>query len=134
MSIWVRIAEQVTALGSDLREALARLSGRGGEGDGSGGGRDPERSVAFTIGMIALGAKMAKVDGAVSEGEVRAFREVFEIPAEELHNVAHVFNLAKKDVAGYELYAEQVARLFGDQPGVLEDVLDGLFHIAKADG
>jgi DnaJ like chaperone protein len=41
--------------------------------------------------------------------------------------------MAKKDVAGYETYARQVVDLFGEHPEVLEDVLDGLFHIAKAD-
>ncbi|HEX2430140.1 MAG TPA: TerB family tellurite resistance protein [Aestuariivirgaceae bacterium] len=129
MSIWVKIAEQVTALGSDIAAGLRRIAGKGDSGPA-----DPEKSVGFTIGMIALGAKMAKVDGAVTEREVKAFREVFHIPPDELPNVAYVFNMAKQDVAGYELYAGEVAALFGDQPGVLEDVLDGLFHIAKADG
>ena len=37
----------------------------------------PERSVAFTIAVIALGAKLAKVDGTVARSEVSAFRRVF---------------------------------------------------------
>ncbi len=36
-------------------------------------------------------------------------------------------------MAGFESYAEQVASIYKDKPGVLEDVLDALFHIAKAD-
>ena len=103
MSIWVKIAEQVTALGSDIVAGLRRIAGKSDAGPA-----DPERSVGFTIGMIALGAKMAKVDGAVTEREVKAFREVFHIPPDELPNVAYVFNLAKQDVAGYELYAQEV--------------------------
>ena len=105
MSIWVKIAEQVTALGSDIVAGLRRIAGKSDAGPA-----DPERSVGFTIGMIALGAKMAKVDGAVTEREVKAFREVFHIPPDELPNVAYVFNLAKQDVAGYELYAQEVSR------------------------
>ena len=93
----------------------------------------PEKSVAFTIGMIALGAKMAKADGVVSESEIAAFKQVFHIPDGELAAVARVFNLAKQDTAGFESYARQIARLFDAQHEVLEDVLDGLFHIAKAD-
>ena len=94
MSIWVKIAEQVGALGSDIAAGLRRMAGR----RDSAGSADPEKSVGFTIGMIALGAKIAKVDGAVTEREVKAFREVFHIPPDELPNVAYVFNLAKQDV------------------------------------
>jgi DnaJ like chaperone protein len=45
-----------------------------------------------------------------------------------------MFNLAKQDVRGYDAYARQLATLFRDRPWTLEAVLDGLFHIAKADG
>jgi DnaJ like chaperone protein len=54
-----------------------------------------------------------------------------------LRNVARLYDLAQADTAGFEAYAEQVARLCGSgRPdcGMLEDILDGLFHIAKADG
>ena len=95
--------------------------------------RPPEKSIAFTIGMIALGAKMAKADGVVTQNEIAAFKQVFHIPEGELAAVARVFNMAKQDTAGFETYARQIARLFGAQHEVLEDVLDGLFHIAKAD-
>jgi DnaJ like chaperone protein len=50
-----------------------------------------------------------------------------------MKNVARVFNLAKQDVAGYEAYAEQLAAMFKGNRKLLEDVLEGLFHIAKAD-
>jgi DnaJ like chaperone protein len=42
--------------------------------------------------------------------------------------------LAKQDVLGYEAYAEQLASLLKGNRQLLADVLDGLFHIAKADG
>ncbi len=45
-----------------------------------------------------------------------------------------MFELAQQDVAGFETYARRVARLFQDSPDTLEHVLDGLFHIAEADG
>lgn len=91
-------------------------------------------SIAFTIAVIALGAKMAKADGRVTADEVRAFREVFRVPEEEVKNVARVFDQARKDVAGFEVYANQVGTMFRNQPKVLENLLDGLFHIASADG
>ena len=93
----------------------------------------PEKSVAFTVGMIALGAKMAKADGVVTDVEIRAFKQVFHVPDSDLPAVARLFNLAKQDTAGYETYARQIAQLFAPRTPILEDVLDGLFHIAKAD-
>ena len=47
---------------------------------------------------------------------------------------ARVFNLARQVVAGFEIYARRIARMFSDQPNVLEDILEGLFYIALADG
>ncbi len=91
------------------------------------------KQIAFTIAVIALGAKMAKADGRVTDDEIRAFREVFKIPIGEVKNVGRVFNLARKDSRGFEPYARQVAQLFSHNSAVLEDLLDGLFHIAKAD-
>ncbi len=92
------------------------------------------RQIAFTIGVIVLGAKMAKADGLVTPDEIRAFREVFHVPPDEVRNVGRVFDLARRDSRGYEPYARQLGRLFQHQPKVLEELLDGLFHIARADG
>lgn len=90
--------------------------------------------VAFTIALIALSAKMAKADGIVSPVEVEAFYQICRVPDGEQKNVKRVYNLAQEDVAGFEVYAQQVADIFADNPRVCEDVLDGLFHIAYADG
>jgi DnaJ like chaperone protein len=90
--------------------------------------------VTFTIAVIALAGKMAKADGIATEEEFAIFLKVFSVPSHEEANVRRVFNLARQDVAGYEAYAGQIARLFVGNPAILEDVLDGLFEIAKADG
>jgi len=92
------------------------------------------REIGFTVGVIALGAKMARVDGEVTGREVEAFRSFFHVPQAEEKNVERFFNLAKRDAAGFETYARQVAALFPDAPEILESVLEGLFDIAKADG
>lgn len=91
------------------------------------------RPAAFSIALIALCAKMAKADGVVVPVEVAAFREVFDIPPEELAGVARVFDLASRDTAGFEAYARQIGTLFADEPETREDLLDALFHVAKAD-
>src|SRR5690606_37062230 len=94
------------------------------------GGRD----AAFTLALIALSAKMAVADGAVTASEVRAFNATVEIAKGQEPQVEKLFNLAKQDVAGYDAYARKVARFFADTPETLEHVLDGLFFIATADG
>jgi DnaJ like chaperone protein len=96
--------------------------------------RDSDPGVTFTIAVIALAGKMARADGVVSEQEFDIFRTVFTMPPEEEKNVRRIFDLARQDMAGYEHYAGQIARLFRGNPAILEDVLDGLFEIAKADG
>jgi DnaJ like chaperone protein len=123
MSLWTRITDVIAQIGSSIGSYLSRLAER----------PPPEKSVAFTIGMIALGAKMAKADGRVTWDEVEAFKQVFHVPQDNIKQVARIFDLAKQDVTGFESYARQVAKLFGSKSEVLEDVLDGLFHIAKAD-
>ena len=101
---------------------------------GRGGFSNATKQVAFTTAVIALGAKLAKADGVVTRDEIEAFKQVFRIPPGESKAVARVFNLAKKDSAGFEPYARQVARIFQDNRAVLEELLNALFHIAKADG
>lgn len=124
MSIWTRISEALQALakGESLATVFDRLRS------------PPERSVAFTIAVIALSAKMAKADGLVTRDEVTAFRDVFHIPPEEEKNAARIFNLARQDVAGYEEYAARIGRMFADAPDTLCDLMEGLLHIAMADG
>lgn len=101
---------------------------------------DPEtrRQVSFSVAIIALSAKMAKADGIVTEAEVKAFQQIFDFPDEEAKNVARLYNLARQDVAGYEAYASKLASLCStgarENCPILENVIDGLFHIAKADG
>jgi DnaJ like chaperone protein len=74
MSIWTTIADVLTAVGDSVSEALARIVGA------PRAKRDPQKSVGFTIGVIALSAKMAKADGVVTQDEIQAFRDLVEFP------------------------------------------------------
>ena len=135
MSIWGKIGGAAAGMlfGGPIGAAVGVLAGhflidRGAEaGDGDPG-------VAFAIAMIALAAKMAKADGVVTDEEVETFDRIFRVPPEERNSVRRFFDLARQDTAGYEAYAGQIARLYADKPAVLEDILDGLFEIAEADG
>ena len=68
MSLWSRISEALAALsaGEGLAAIFDKLRA------------PPERSVAFAIAVIALGAKMAKADGESSRSGIirRNFRRV----------------------------------------------------------
>jgi DnaJ like chaperone protein len=136
MSIWGKIggAAAGLALGGPIGALIGAVAGHMMFDRGKQAVSPQQAQLAFTIGVIALAAKMAKADGVVTDDEVRAFRQVFTVPDEEAANVAAVFELANRSVEGYAAYARQLHDLFADSPDILEDVLDGLFFIAKADG
>lgn len=146
MSIWGKIAGAAAglAIGGPIGALLGLVAGHvlvdreNGVHRRDQDHRDPrsrreQDEVAFTIGVIALAAKLAKADGTVTRDEVDVFKRVFPVPREEEANVGQLFNLAKQDVAGFDSYAKQLATLFKSRPGVLEDILDSLFLISKAD-
>ena len=124
MTLWSRIAHAISSLarGESLSNVFERLK------------TPPERTVAFAIAIIALGAKMAKANGKVTRNEVTAFKEVFHIPKRNEKQAANVFNLARKDVAGFESYAIKISKMFKNNHQSLLDLMEGLFHIALSDG
>jgi DnaJ like chaperone protein len=130
MSVWAWLGQAT----ENSVDALWGLLARTGTLFGAIPDAATRREVAFATALIALSAKMAKADGVVTQSEVQAFRRIFQMPASEESHVARLFDLAKRDVAGYDAYARRVASLYADEPDALADVLDGLFFIAKADG
>ena len=90
--------------------------------------------VGFTAAVIGLAAKMAKADGSTTETEMAAAAQVFRPPPGEEGHFRSAFILAGQTVLGFESYAKQIGRKYRARPCLLEDVLDGLFHIAGADG
>ena len=84
--------------------------------------------------MIGLAAKMAKADGVVTQSEITAAAQVFRPPPGEEGAFRRAFMIARQTVLGYESYARQIGRKYRARPCLLEDVLDGLFQIAAADG
>ncbi len=140
MSIWGKVIGGVAgfAIGGPLGAILGAVAGHHAfdkrKADAAALGTAGTRQVAFTTAVIVLSAKMAKADGRVTRDEVDAFKELFHIPAHEMEDVGRLFDEAKEDAEGFEPYAEQIAELFAGQPAVMEELLGGLFHIAKADG
>lgn len=94
---------------------------------------DQLRRATYAMGVIVLGAKMAKADGRVSRTEIEAFKTVFHIREEDVDNVGRIFDQARKSVFGFEPYAMRLAQVFKRNPAVLEEILTGLFIIAASD-
>jgi DnaJ like chaperone protein len=93
-------------------------------------GSDP----AFSTAVTALGAKLARADGQANGVEFAAFAEAFQPDAGSERNIRRLYDLARQTTHGFESYAKRLAKRYGGCPLLLEDVMDGLFHIAKADG
>ncbi len=93
-------------------------------------GEDP----AFSTAVTALGAKLAKADGRAHVTEFDTFSQVFQPEAQSTANVQRLYDLARQTTLGFEGYAKRLAKRYRNCPTLLEDVLDGLFHIAGADG
>mgnify|MGYP001556051087 CR=1 FL=1 len=123
MSLWRRIAELITG----PRDPFDC------EGEDCPPGHRVD-DADFAMALIGLGAKMAKADGQVTRDEVAAFAQVFRAPPGFEEPLRRAFDLAKQTTLGFDGYARRLAKRFRHHPDVLENVLDGLFHIAKADG
>ena len=93
-------------------------------------GADP----AFATAVTALGAKLAMADGLADDGEQAAFFEVFQPEDGARRDIVRLYELARQTSLGFESYARRLAKRYGKCPQILEDVLEGLFHIAVADG
>jgi len=93
-------------------------------------GEDP----AFSTAVTALGAKLAKADGRAQVSEFDAFSQVFQTDAASERNIHRLYDLARQTTRGFEGYAKRLAKRYRNCPTLLEDVLDGLFHIARSDG
>ncbi len=122
---------------------------RAGDGGGSSGAlaaffgrlrgwltrsRPVYESAAFTSAFVALAAKMAKADGVAVAAEAEAFERFLETPPGERDRVRRLYDLAKRDTAGFETYAERIGRLLADEPELKRTVLECLICIAVSDG
>ncbi len=124
MSIWKKIEEAIKSLiaGETLSDIFQKFA------------TPPEKKIGFTIAVIALSAKMAKADGIVSEEEVYAFKQIFEIPEGQEEYVSKVYDLARQDVSGYEVYAKKISKMLTNKKPLLENLIEGLLFISISDG
>ena len=124
MSIWFHISKLLESLlaGEALSSLFKRLK------------TPPEKRVGFTIAAIGLSAKMAKADGIVTKTERIAFKNIFTIPPRDEKHVEYIFQLAQKDIAGFDIYAKKISKMLSNNPKLLENLIEGLLYISIADG
>jgi DnaJ like chaperone protein len=92
------------------------------------------RDEVFAVTVTVLAAKLAKCDGAVKRTEIDAFKRNFRIPSASAVGIGRLFDQARDSPESFEPYAAQLAEAFEDNRGVLEQVMNALFSIARADG
>ena len=95
--------------------------------------RDSDPGVTFTIAIIALSGKMAKADGVVTDASSRS-SSACSACRRARKPMCAACSIWRARTWRASSIMRQIARLFVGNPAVLEDVLDGLFEIAKADG
>ena len=152
MAVWGKIIGGVAGFamggpfGAVVGAALGHAADSGGLGDIRSGFRMPgafnparlaatfgRREQVFAVCVVVLAAKLAKCDGPVNRQEIDAFKRSFRVPPQSVRDIGRLFDQARDSPDGFEDYATQLGEAFADAPGVLEDVLTGLFAIARAD-
>jgi DnaJ like chaperone protein len=93
-----------------------------------------QREQLFVITTAVLSAKLAKCDGPVSRAEIDAFKAHFRVPPQSVRDIGRLFDQARDSAEGFESYADQLGEVFADNRGTLEEILVGLFNVARADG
>ncbi len=94
----------------------------------------PDADPEFSAAVTALGAKLAGADGRDNAREYQAFTEVFAPEPEAERSVRRFYDLARGTTLGFESYARRIGDRYRACPNLLERVVDGLFHVAEADG
>ena len=141
MSIWGKIIGGTAgfALGGPIGALLGLAAGHGvdkakikNENNSSSFLKSDESEQIFATGVIALAAKLSKIDGKVTQDEISTFKKIFEFPNSDLEVISKLFNTAKEDAYDYKSYAIQLSSHFKDKK-VLNEILNALFAIAYAD-
>ena len=124
MSVWGKIIGGTTgfALGGPIGALLGVVAGHGIDKakinqkqiiNARVSNKDSEQ--IFATGVIALAAKLSKVDGTVSTSEINMFKKIFEFPNSDMNIISKLFNTAKKDPADYQSYAYQLSECFKEK-------------------
>ena len=143
MSIWGKLIGGAAgmALGGPIGAILGIAAGHGVDkvrkfdaDESNKNFSNDQKEQIFATSVIAISAKLAKVDGKITKSEILAFKKIFEFPAEDEKAISNIFNSAKENIDDYKDIAKQVYKVFKFDRGLLFELLNSLFSIAYADG
>ncbi|GBQ82476.1 TerB family tellurite resistance protein [Gluconobacter albidus] len=92
-----------------------------------------KRDQLYAIGLVALCAKLAKIDGPVNRHEINAFKTCFQFPSDNVKEVGMLFDRARDRTDDFEMYAREMGAAYADNTAPLENLMTALFRIARAD-
>lgn len=115
------------------RKALATVEAAYADVDSTQNNKNTAQEAAFTIGVIALGAKLARDNKHLSNDAVETFRSTFGLPAQNVPLIRKMFEQALFDKHSYRPYAEQLAEIFKGRTHMLEALISGLIRFARAE-
>jgi DnaJ like chaperone protein len=91
------------------------------------------RDQLFAVCVVVIAAKLAKCDAPVNRQEIDTFKRLFRIAPDAMRDVGRLFDQARDSSESADAYAMQLGDAFADNRGMLEEVLNALFAIARAD-
>ena len=143
MSIWGKLIGGAAgmALGGPIGAILGIAAGHGVDkvskfdvDESNKNFSNDQKEQIFATSVIAISAKLAKVDGKISKSEILSFKKIFDFSAEDEKAISDIFNTAKENIDDYKDIAEQVYKAFKSDRELLFELLNSLFSIAYADG
>ncbi len=94
--------------------------------------------LAFFVATFSMLAKLAKVDGQISEEEINSIRSVMvkdiKLDTQGQNIAIQIFNAAIQSPEPFSEFAAQFFKQFQTQPQLLELMIDILFRVSLADG
>jgi len=99
---------------------------------------DEEAQLTFFVAAFSMIAKIAKVDGKVSEKEIASIEEFMtrdlNLNFESRNSAVKIFRQALNSSESFEAFALQFYAAFRNQPRIIELMMDVLLRVSAADG
>ncbi|QNT78218.1 J domain-containing protein [Entomobacter blattae] len=92
-----------------------------------------QREQLYSLCLIILSAKLAKIDAPVNRTEINSFKQLLNIPTAQTKPVGQLFDAARQRTDDYENYATLLAQSYANDPLPLEDLLRILYRLALSD-
>lgn len=92
------------------------------------------RDLSFTFAVIALCAKVASAEGAISREKYLAYRDAFPLSGLLCGKLRRLFWLACRNSTPYEHYTTQIRHMFAGRRDVLHSLMERLLAIGGAEG